>query len=176
MQKDYAATSSATSVSPKARRWPVLLCSAALVALDFIFGPAFAMPALYVFPVIWAAWSIGLLFSCLLACAFCLLRFVSHWAWGFPFEINPAVINNLLRSTTFILVACLTARIAHQLRHQHKRIHQLERQLIVCTSCSLVRQPDGNWMDLDQLHSDDNAHQLLCPECERKRYGISALE
>ncbi len=158
------------------RRWPLLASSSVLVAIDFMLGPVFALPAFYVLPVIWAAWSIGLRFACALACALCLFRFTSHWIYGFPFDFSAAFVNNLFRSATFIAVACLTAHVAQKLRSQRARIAHLERNLPVCTSCSLIRDTDGRWLPVENFGSAARPREHLCPDCERRRYGFTNLE
>jgi hypothetical protein len=165
-----------TESNPPPARWPLLACSALLVCLDFILGPAFALPAFYVLPVIWAAWSHGLRLACVLACGLCILRFASHWSRGFPFDFSPAVTNNLLRNATLVIVAGLTARVAQMLRRQRIRIRHLEQNLPVCTSCSLIRHADGRWLPVEAIATEDRPRELLCPDCERRRYDFESSE
>ncbi|HEY9250857.1 MAG TPA: hypothetical protein VIO38_17070 [Rariglobus sp.] len=171
---DVTPPSFPASSHPTKRRWKVVGWSAGLVLLDFLSGPQYAFSVFFVLPVIWAAWYVGLAFSCWLGVGFCVLRFGCHWWWGFPFDFSPAVINNVLRGATFLLVAFLTERLAWQFRQMRQRMQRLEARLPVCPSCGLVCRKDGRWAPLDDNSelAADRPLKTLCPDCEQKQYGV----
>lgn len=154
--------------------WRVLTCCAALVTLDFMAGPLYAISVFFVLPVIYAAWYHGLRFACTLAAALSVLRFTSNWAWGFPMSIDTALANNLMRAVTLMLVAFLTEQLASQMRSIKKRLGQLEARLPVCPECGVACSRDGQWIPLDERTplSTTTPPGSLCPECERRGYDV----
>ena len=46
--------------------------------------------------------------ACALAASLSIMRFTSNWAWGFPMSYDAALVNNVLRAVTLMLVAFLT--------------------------------------------------------------------
>jgi hypothetical protein len=154
--------------------WRVLACSAALVAVDFATGPHYTLSVLFVLPVISAAWYQGLRFACALAVGLSVMRFLCNWGWGFPLDINPALINNVLRGITLLLVAFLTNQLAAQMHKIKRRQHRLELRLPVCPACGLACREDGQWIPLDETSrlSTTQPPRSLCPDCERKHYDV----
>ena len=164
-----------TNSSPAKKNGPdslgaILLCSVALVSVDFWLGPIIQFPVLFVLPVMWAAWSRGARVAILLALGFALMRFACHWYWNFPFSVSPAVINSILRAAGLMAVAVVTANIAALVRNLKRRISLLESRLEVCGECGVIREPDGKWLPLD--HAGPKSRQrICCPACEERRYG-----
>lgn len=154
--------------------WVVLSASALLVSLDFIAGPLYAVSVFFVLPVIHAAWYQGLKFSCWLALALSILRFFCHWGWGFPFDLNPALVNNALRAVLLVLVAVLTDQLAAQMRKILERQRLLENRLPVCPHCGVACREDGQWLPLDahSALSKTVTPGTLCPDCERRSYDV----
>jgi hypothetical protein len=154
--------------------WRLLASCAALVILDFVVGPLYAISVFFVLPVIYAAWHQGLRFACALAAGLTLLRFTNHWAWGFPTSIDTALANNLMRAATLMLVAFLTEQLASQMRTIKKRLTQLEARLPVCPECGIACVRDGQWLPLDDRTplSTTTPPGSLCPECERRGYDM----
>lgn len=154
--------------------WSVLVCSAILAGLDSAAGPYYAVSVFFVLPVIYAAWYQGFRFACLLAAGLSITRFLSNWAWGFPTSYETALVNNVLRALTLILVAFLTEQLASQMRALRRRQHQLESRLPVCPECGLVCRQDGQWLPLDDHSalSKTTPPGSLCPECERRGYDV----
>ena len=154
--------------------WKIMAVCSALALADFLAGPHYAISVFFVLPVISAAWYQGLRFACAVGVGFSILRFLSHWYWGFPMEFNAAVVNNVLRSIALILVAILTDQLAAQMRKLGKREHQLEFHLPICPSCGIACRRDGEWGPLDDTTplSTTTPPRTLCPDCEGKRYTL----
>jgi hypothetical protein len=156
------------------RSWRVLTCSAVLVATDFSFGPNYAVPVFFVLPVISAAWYQGFRFACGLALSLTILRFLCHWAWGFPVSWDTALVNNIMRGVMLISVAYLTDQLGAQMRAVTKRQHNLEALLPICPDCGLTCLENGQWMPLNSTSRFSTATppKTFCPECSRKRYDL----
>jgi len=154
--------------------WRLIACSAVLVALDFLLGPQYAISVFFVLPVISAAWYQGLRFACVLAATFSLMRFMSNWAWGFPMSMDTALVNNVMRAVTLMLVAFLTEQLASQMRKLKKRQALLEACLPVCPQCGVACRHDGQWLPIQHAQplSTTTPPGSLCPECERKGYDM----
>ena len=150
--------------------WSVLLFSLALVSIDFFLGPEYQVALLFTLPVAWAAWRLGFPFSAALAVMFCVMRFLCHWAWGFPMMLNPATVNTLIRSVTLIAIAMGTAQIAWKVQKLKRRIQQLEGHFPVCSACSQVQKPDGDWVPIDVPIPTDERQTILCPHCQHKSH------
>ncbi|MET0261868.1 MAG: hypothetical protein ABW223_03140, partial [Rariglobus sp.] len=161
---------------PKARRkpWRVLAFAAVLVAVDFIAGPQYSISVFFVLPVISAAWYQGFRFACVLALGLSVARFLCHWSWGFPVSLDIALVNNVMRGITLILVAFLTEQLAAQMRELRKRQQQLENRLPICPECGLACHANGQWLPLDDTSplSKTTPPRSLCPECERRGYDV----
>lgn len=154
--------------------WRVLTYSALLVAFDLVSGPQYAVSVFFVLPVIYAAWYQGFRFACGLAAGLSLMRFLSNWAWGFPMSYDTALVNNVLRAVSLILVAFLTEQLASQMRGLKTRQVRLESQLPICPECGLACRQDGRWVPLDDTSplSKTTPARSLCPECERRNYDV----
>ena len=128
----------------------------------------------FVLPVISAAWYQGFRFACALAASLSIMRFTSNWAWGFPMSYDAALVTNVLRAGTLMLVAFLTEQLASQMRNLKKRLNQLEARLPVCPECGVACRHDGQWMPLDDVTplSTTTPPGSLCPECERRGYDV----
>ncbi|CAM3139849.1 DUF4118 domain-containing protein [Rariglobus hedericola] len=153
----------------------VLVYSALLVILDFVSGPQYAVSVFFVLPVIYAAWYQGFRFACFLAAGLSIMRFMSNWAWGFPMSHDTALVNNVLRAVTLILVAFLTEQLASQMRALKTRQERLESQLPICPECGLACRHDGQWVPLEDGTmnlSKTTPPKSLCPECERRNYDV----
>lgn len=154
--------------------WRLLACCAALAVLDFAAGPLYAVSVFFVLPVIYAAWYHGLRFACGVAAGLGLLRFANNWAWGFPMSMDTALVNNVMRVVTLMLVAFLTEQLASQMRLIKRRLKQLEDRLPICPECGCACNRDGRWLPLDDTTplSATTYPRSLCPECERRHYDV----
>jgi hypothetical protein len=148
----------------------IILCSVALIAVDFYFGPIIQFTVLFVLPVMWAAWRRGARAAIFLALTFAIMRLACHWYWSFPFDVTPAFINSALRAAGLMAVAVITANVAALVRSLKRRITLLEARLEVCGECGVIREPDGRWVPLAQ-DSPLPGQRTRCPACEERRYG-----
>ena len=162
---------SATAV--KFKRWVVVL-SLVLAGSDFLLGPSIGLPAFFIIPVMLAGWFSGMRLAIALAVLLALSRFFVHWAWQFPLDLMPAVVNNLMRAVTFMAVAYVTARAAKLFRDLRKRVEMLEQQLPVCRCCGVIRIEDGSWVTVEELPRVAPEKRPMCAACEEKRYGSFA--
>ena len=104
-------------------------------------------------PVISAAWYQGFRFACALAASLSIMRFTSNWAWGFPMSYDAALVNNVLRAVTLMLVAFLTEQLASQMRNLKKRLNQLEARLPVCPECGVACRHDSSRQPLPRVRA-----------------------
>lgn len=145
--------------------------SAALVAVDFYLGPVIQFPVLFVLPVMWAAWTAGIRFALGLALGLAAARFACHWWWGFPLSLTSAVVNNILRAATLMMVAVLAGNGAALVRNLRRRVAFLEARLAVCEDCGVIREADGMWRPIES--AGRAPARVRCPRCEEKRYGLA---
>ncbi len=140
-----------------------------LIALDFLTGPTVQFPVFFVVPVILAAWYHGAALAFRFALVFVLARFACHWAWGFPMELFPAILNNLMRGMVLAGLAYGTALIAVRMNSLRIRVNQLEARLPICPGCGLVRDEAGTWLPLAELPAP--SVRPSCAACEERTHG-----
>jgi len=151
--------------------WKVLALSLVLMVSDLLLGPTLGLPVFFIVPVMLAAWFSGVRLAVTLAVFLAVFRFFVHWAWQFPLELLPAVVNNVMRCVTFVAVGYVTARAAKLIRDLRTRVELLEQQLPVCKGCGVIKRPDGSWGALESLPETPPERRPLCPACEEKHYG-----
>lgn len=142
--------------------------SAIIAAFDFLLGPEFAVSLFFIFPVIFAGWKRGFGTAASFAIVLCLLRFLCHWAWGFPIYVNPAAVNTALRGISLILLALLTSQLAWKFQKLKMRLHQLETHFPICPACDQIKNENGEWIPLETPVTKDGKFRCLCARCEQK--------
>ncbi len=140
-----------------------------LISLDFLSGPTLQFPVFFVVPVMLAAWFHGAGLAIRLAIGLALARFACHWVWGFPIEVMPAILNNVMRGVALIGLAYVTAVIALRMNALRARVNQLEARLPICPGCGLVRDEAGAWLPLADLPVPRS--RPSCAACEERTEG-----
>jgi hypothetical protein len=140
-----------------------------LIALDFFSGPTLQFPVFFVVPVMLAAWYHGAGLAIRLALGLALARFACHWIWGFPLELFPAILNNVMRGSVLAGLAYVTALVAYRMNSLRNRVGQLEARLPICPGCGLVRDEAGAWVPLADLPVP--ASRPSCAACEDRTSG-----
>ena len=151
---------------------PVLAAMAALVVLDLSARVRFSVTPLYVFLVVWAAWSEGFAYASVLGAILCAVHFAGSWAVGMPQGLEPQLLNTLIRGISFVGLAFVTSRMAWRVHVMRRRILDLEGRLPVCRACGLIREAGGGWVPVDRAGPPEKRPEVMCPDCERKHYDI----
>ena len=84
-----------------------------------------------------------------------------------PFNLSQVIIETI----TIIIVGSTTVYFTWQFI---KRIKYLEGFMLICASCKKVKEPDDQWVSLEQIISRKSDLQFshgICPECAEKLYG-----
>jgi hypothetical protein len=146
---------------------------AAVTWVDYVTGYEISVVFLFILPLAWAAWFVGLsggLWLSLLA------ALAHHWTdstRGLQFShewimVERGVANFLLFA--FIVFSIHTFRRGR--KSDRNRIRQLEELLQVCPGCGCIHQPDGRWNDLKTClreHPAPPPERRLCPTCAASR-------
>lgn len=140
-----------------------------LVALDFFSGPNLQFPVFFVIPVMLAAWYHGAGLAIRLSIGLAVARFTCHWIWGFPIEVLPAILNNVMRGGVLAGLAYVTALSAFRMNALRARVNQLEARLPICPGCGLVRDEGGAWVPLTDLPVPRS--RPSCAACEERTEG-----
>jgi uncharacterized membrane protein len=151
---------------------PILASMAALIVLDVMARSQFTVTPLFVFVVVWAAWTEGFLYATVLGLILTGVHFGDALAIGIPSNVSPQIVNTTIRAATFVALAFATSKLAWYVHMMQRRIAELESRLPVCNRCGLIRGPDGVWVPLGKSGKEGKRQEILCPECERKHYEI----
>jgi hypothetical protein len=148
--------------------------SAVILVLELLTGPYIQFPILFVIPVVLAAWYHGFPLALGLSLALPVLRlaFLTGWSQSFkPHELA----NALTRVIVLGLLAYYVNRTARHERALATKVRVLEGMLPICGFCKKIRDEAGAWHTLEGYiteHSEAVFSHGVCPECERKHYGV----
>ena len=145
-----------------------LAVTIALVAGDYLTGPYFQFPALYVVPVTAAAWFSGAPAGLALAVVLPLTRLAFMLTlWGEPWDATTILATAVTRVGVFAFMAVMAARLADHERLLSREVEVLRSLLPLCTYCRKIRQGNERWTTLeDYAASAKNEFSTgLCPDC-----------
>ncbi len=157
------------------KRLPTVLAVAGLMLLaDWLTGPYIRFPALFILPVLIAAWNQGFFAAAAIGLGLCLGRLLATDLPGGGETLTAVAVNALLRALVFTLIAFLAHLVAEQTRALREEVRQLEGILPICGFCKAIRDEQGCWRKLENYvteHSKASFTHGLCPECAQKHYG-----
>lgn len=139
-----------------------------LVAVDYLTGPFFQFPSVYVLVVAAAAWFSGLTTGLALAVVMPFTRVgLMLTIWDEPWDATTFIATGVTRLIVFSLAAVVTARLADHEREVANQFKALALLLPMCTYCQKIRGADDRWTTLDQ-HSGQTEFRFatgMCPDC-----------
>ncbi len=149
-----------------------LLSLVVVIWLDVLTGLEASVFILYIVPVVFATWFLGL--GCGLWLG--LLATVAHrwadWPASGP-EIKLWVIGERGLSTFVLLgfIAFSFRTFKRGRKIDRERIEQLESLLRICPACNRIHRPDGQWQSLEACMGMQPLPpgRRLCPECVAAR-------
>jgi ribosomal protein S27AE len=154
-----------------------LIIALALLAVvtwvDYATGYEISVFFLYVFPLAWTAWFLGLSSGLWLSLLVTLAHLWTDWARGLHYSHDWIAWERGLAN--FVLCAFIVLSI-HTLRRGRKtdreRIRQLEELLQICPNCGRINHADDQWVDLKTCLRERPTTQperRLCPACAAAR-------
>ncbi len=155
-------------------RATAILLAAAALSGDYATGPFIQFPALYIAPVAFTAWYLGLPGAITLAVLLPGMRLGFVLWWEEPGGIGYAVVNALIHSTVLTLLALLTHALARRTHALEREVRVLRGILPICAFCKKIRDDDGSWQPLERVitaRSEARFSHGFCEECGRKHYG-----
>ncbi len=170
-----AATVKRLSFVPVGRVSPLwwLAVTIAMVVGDYLTGPYFQFPAIYVVPVTAAAWFSGASAGLALAVVLPLSRLAFMLTlWGEPWDATAILATAVTRVGVFAFMAVMAARLADHERSLAREVKVLASLLPVCTYCRQIRDTEDNWMTLEAYaaQAKNSFSAGICPDCTRKRF------
>jgi hypothetical protein len=161
---------------PPGRIHPVwwIALGAVMLWVDFVTSPAVIFPAIYVLPVILAAWYSGRWPAVGLALAVPLFRLLFLVMPLHPPEsIATLALATAFRGVVIVILALWFARLAEFERAIQRRVKVLEGMLPICAHCKNIRNEAGEWERLEKYisrRSDAEFSHGICPSCSDKHY------
>ena len=147
---------------------------AAMLWIDYLTSPAVHFPAIYVLPVILAAWYSGTWPAVGLALAVPLLRLLFLVMPLHPPEsIATLALATAFRGVVIVFLALWFARLAEFERAMQRRVKVLEGMLPICAHCKNIRNEAGEWERLEKYISRRSEAEFshgICPSCSEKHY------
>lgn len=171
VESEFGRRWSFVPVNEVAPLWWVAV-AAVLVWADYMTGPYFQFPAVYVLPVTLAAWFSGPLAGMALALFLPLSRLALMLElWGEPWDATTIVATAITRVGVFSAMAVVAARLAAHERALSKEVHTLRSLLAICSDCRKIRDGDA-WETLDVYMSRtrEDLSAGLCPKCASIRF------
>lgn len=144
-----------------------------LLVVDYLAGPYFQFPTVYVLPVALAAWFSGLAAGLALAVLFPLARLtLMLTVFGEPWDASTSVATAVTRIVVFAVMAAVSARLATHERALSREVQTLRSLLVVCTYCSRIRDDADHWDSLEDYVAQRKGDfsEGLCPDCAQERF------
>ena len=144
--------------------------AAAVSLLDYLVAPA-DFPALFFFPVLFAAWYGGLRW----ALPFVLLPFVqvfNSWlagAGGDQMYVDAVAAG--VRSVMMTPIVIWIAEVSAAQRALQREVEILEGLLPICSYCKRIRDDDGKWQVLEKYIEENSEATFthgICESCLRE--------
>lgn len=152
--------------------WIFAVVAIALMGVDFLTGPYFQFPSVYILFVVLGAWFNGLGTGLMMALVLPFTRVaLMEFYWDAPWDPPIFVATALTRAAAWSLLAWMTARLAHHERNLRAEVETLISLLPVCADCHQIRATDDTWQRLDVYAAQHTSHfsRGLCPTCLRAR-------
>lgn len=150
-----------------------LASSAIILWIDYLIGPYFQFPFLFLVPVLFAAWYNGRDWGLTFAVLLPLVRLYFTTTWVVPWTLLHSVLNAATRIGVLGVVVVLAARMAEQQRQLVNEVNTLEGLLPICSYCKKIKDENGNWNVMERYitdHSEAAFSHGICPDCLRDRY------
>ena len=144
-----------------------------LIAGDYMSGPYFQFPVLYVVPVTAAAWFSGVAAGLALAVVLPLIRLAFMLTlWGEPWDAMTILATAVTRVGVFSFMAVMAARLAEHERVLSREVKVLASLLPVCTYCRQIRDADDQWTSLEAYaaRAKSSFSTGICPDCSRRHF------
>jgi hypothetical protein len=154
-------------------RWWIGI-GAALIWFDYVMGPGTRFPAVYLIPVILAAWysgrwpAVGLAVAVPLVRATCLLT-----VWRQSDDLFTLLTMTAVRGAVIVVMALWFARLSAHERELHRYVQRLEGLLPICSFCKSIRNPAGRWEAIELYIAERSEAQFshgFCPSCRKTHY------
>lgn len=152
--------------------WMFAVVTAALVAVDFLTGPYYQFPSVYVIFIVAVAWFNGLVPGLVMAVILPFTRVaLMEWYWNQPWDPQAYVATAFTRLVSWVLLAITTARLADHERSLRTKVNTLVSLLPICADCHKIRGTNDRWQDLTTYAQEHQAQfaAALCPSCMRAR-------
>jgi hypothetical protein len=146
---------------------------AAVIWVDYVTGYEISVVFLYILPLAWTAWFVGLPGGLWLSLLATIAHHLTDSTRGLQVSqqwimLERGVANFLLFA--FIVFSIHTFRRGRKI--DRNRIRQLEELLQVCPGCGLIHHPDGQWNDLKTCLRERPVTPpecRFCPTCAASR-------
>jgi hypothetical protein len=142
--------------------------------LDYRTGYEISVFFLYVFPVAWATWSLGLgwglMMSVFGACAARWADFADGHHYSHTWIFWERGLTNLIM---LVLISFLFHSSKLRLDRERRKVKQLEGILHICAVCQRIEDQDGHWKSMSEYlraHTETEPRQLQCPDCAKAKY------
>ena len=132
-------------------------------------GSAFQAPALFVVPVLLAAWYTDVRWGMSLALGLPLMHLGLSLAVGGAVG-RSACIATVGRIVLLGVLAFLASRTVEQIRSSRS----LDGLISICSFCKRIRRDDASWQILERYISERSPvlfSHTFCPDCARQRFG-----
>jgi predicted Fe-S protein YdhL (DUF1289 family) len=151
-----------------------LLLLASIIWIDTVTGVEVSVFFLYVLPVAWTTWRLGLGWGLLFAVMSGVGARWSGYADGQRFSHHWIYFE---RGATGLIMLSLIATLFHlskrRLDKETRKVRQLEGILHICAVCQRVEDENGKWgsmADYLRSHAAPEPKHLQCPDCARAKY------
>jgi len=148
--------------------WIVL--SAIVLTIDYATGPVVEFPIVFVVPVILSSWYSGIKWGIALAFLLPIGRIIEkYFLWEPSISLLIILVNAAIRM-------CVLTGIAFMVNHVvslTREIKVLKGILPTCSACKKIRDPSGQWQEMETYiskHSDAHFSHGICDECKRRLY------
>lgn len=149
-----------------------VLISLFVVIVDILTGPAVRFPIIFTLPVLLCSWFNGFIPGLLLALILPVARLVSFdLVWRLPWNRWELLLNDLIQTLTFLVLALLASYAAEQQR----QVRILRGFLPICSFCKRIRNDQGSWQQMEEYisqHSEAKFSHGLCQDCLKAQYGM----
>lgn len=149
--------------------------AAAVMGLDYVIGPNVEFPALFVLPVVYAAWYGGMRWAVPL-CVMPLAHVLTLMGWDVRSGLYEAVIAGAVRVVMLIPIAWWISSVAEAQRSLSKEVALLEGLLPICSYCKKIRDDEGEWQVLEKYIQERTTATFthgVCQSCLKEQLGDS---
>jgi hypothetical protein len=146
-----------------------------MLSMDYLTAPTVHFPAIYVLPVILAAWYSGMWPAVGLAIAVPVFRLLFLVMPLQPAEdLGALALATAFRGVVIVFLALWFARLAEFERSLERQVRVLEGLVPICAFCKNIRNEAGEWERLEKYISRRSEAEFshgVCPSCSEKHYA-----